>query len=41
MANDFNYDKWSDKHSDSIALWIGIAYGVILTAIAILVIKYA
>jgi len=35
-----NYDKWSDKHNDTIALWIGIGYGIIMTIIAILVIKY-
>lgn len=36
----FDYDEWSSKHSDSIALWIGIAYGIIMIIIAILVIKY-
>ena len=36
----YNYNDWSDKHSDSIALWIGIAYGIFMTIVAILIIKY-
>lgn len=37
----YDYGKWSSKHSDSIALWIGIAYGIIMTIIAVFVIKYS
>ena len=37
----YNYDEWSDKYKDTMALCIGGAYGIILIAIAILTLIYA
>lgn len=37
----YNYDEWSDKHKDSIALCIGGLYGIILIIIAIFILIYA
>ena len=36
----YNYDEWSEKHKDTIALWIGITYAIIMIVVAVLVIKY-
>ena len=37
----YSYDEWSDKHKDTIALWVGIVFGAGLIAIGVLTLIYA
>ena len=37
----YNYDEWSDKHKDTVALCIGGFYAIVLIVFAILTLIYA
>ena len=37
----YNYDEWSEKHRDTIALCIGAVYAIILITFAVIVYIYA
>jgi len=37
----YNYDEWSEKHKDAIALCIGGIYATILIVFAIIIFIYA